>query len=76
MSEQHEPPHTPSLGEALAVLETILREEQSLRPENRRLLGILKELVARPDELGAGWWDEFEKTLRETRLKVRTSPHV
>jgi predicted nucleic acid-binding protein len=32
---------------------------------------ILKELVARADELGAGWWDEFEKTLRETRMKVR-----
>jgi hypothetical protein len=36
---------------------------------------ILKELAASPDELGAGWWDEFDKTLRETRMKVRTPHH-
>ena len=76
MSRQHEPSQSPSLSEALAELETLLMEEQSLRPENRRLLMILKELAARPDELGAGWWDEFDKTLHETRLKVRTSHHV
>jgi hypothetical protein len=71
---QKAPP--PSLRDALAELETLFREEQSLRPENRRLLILLKELAAKPDELGAGWWDEFEKTLRETRMRVRTSHHV
>jgi hypothetical protein len=75
MSRHHEPSQSPSLSEVLAELETLLIEGQSLRPENRRLLMILKELVARPDELGAGWWDEFDKTLRETRLKVRTLHH-
>ena len=76
MSRQHEPSQSPSLSEALAELETLLMEEQSLRPENRRLLVILKELAARPDELGAGGRDEFDKMLHETRLKVRTSHHV
>ena len=44
---------------------------EALRPENQRLLAILEEFAARPDDLGDAWWDEFEKSLRENRLRVR-----
>jgi len=32
----------------------------------------LEKLAAKPDDLGDTWWDEFEKSLRENRLKLRS----
>jgi len=31
----------------------------------------LEKLAAKPDDLGDAWWDEFQKSLRENRLKFR-----
>ncbi len=41
-----------------------------LRPENRRLLALLKKLVARPDDKGEAWWDEFRDFLRKNPVKL------
>ena len=48
-------------------------QTEALRPENQRLLAVLQELAARPDDLGGAWWDEFEKSLRENRMRLRRS---
>jgi len=45
--------------------------KKRLSPNNRRLLAFLEELAAKPDDLGDAWWDEFEKSLRENRLRFR-----
>jgi hypothetical protein len=42
-----------------------------LSPLNRRLLAFLEELAGKPDGLGDAWWDEFEKSLRQNRLRLR-----
>lgn len=44
---------------------------EALRPENQRLLAVLEELAARPDDLGAAWWDDFERSLRVNRMRFR-----
>jgi len=46
--------------------------KKRLSPHNRRLLAFLEKLAAKPDDLGDTWWDEFEKSLRENRLKLRS----
>ena len=45
--------------------------KKRLSPNNRRLLAFLEKLAAKPDDLGDAWWDEFQKSLRENRLKFR-----
>ena len=39
--------------------------------KNRRLLALLKEWQARPDDKGDGWWDEFRRDLRSNRSEVQ-----
>lgn len=42
-----------------------------LRPENQQLLEFLEKFMAEPDDLGEAWWDDFERWLRENRVRFR-----
>ncbi len=39
--------------------------------ENARLLQVLDELMASPDDRGSAFWDEFDRDLRENRVNLR-----
>lgn len=41
-----------------------------LRPENQRLLGLLSDWYATPDELGDAWWEDFEEELAINRFHL------
>ena len=54
------------------IQQPIEAQAQPLSPENQRLLAFLEEFMKTPDEMGKAWWDEFEKWLRENRLRLRS----
>jgi hypothetical protein len=54
-----------------ARIEEREKEENTLRPENREALRLLKEWTAIPDDKGDEWWDEFERLLEEHRFSLR-----
>ena len=40
---------------------------QGIRPQNKRMLALLDEWEANPDE----WWDDFQAFLKANRLDLR-----
>ncbi|MCC6905990.1 MAG: hypothetical protein IT326_09125, partial [Anaerolineae bacterium] len=43
---------------------------QELRPQNARLLALLDEWDANPDDTPAEWWDDFQAFLKANRLDL------
>ncbi len=41
---------------------------RQISPKNRKALKLLAAWVNTPDDRGAGWWQQFERELSETRL--------
>jgi hypothetical protein len=50
----------------LSIEET--KADSNIRPENKRIIELLKQWVQEPDELGKNWWDSFEKQLAANRI--------
>jgi hypothetical protein len=43
---------------------------QGIRPQNERMLALLDEWEAHPDETPDEWWDDFQAFLRANRLNL------
>jgi hypothetical protein len=48
-----------------------LRGGGSVRPQNLHALALLRAWAYEPDDLGAEWWDSFERDLRQCRFSLR-----
>lgn len=44
------------------------KEDSNIRPENKKIIELLKYWIQEPDELGKNWWDSFEKQLTTNRV--------
>lgn len=57
---------TPSSGSP-----PILNKAPVDKSQKQQLSALLEAWYAEPDDLGAAWWDDFERELRENRFKLR-----
>ncbi len=49
--------------------------ESHATSSNARLLEVLDELMAQPEQDGLPFWEEFDRDLREHRLRLREPAH-